>query len=1280
MSQKRRAKQTEHNFLEKIRSIQWFESLQFRLSMGLLIIVSILILAVFSVNQTLLRTVLIENKFDLVEQAGNSLVTELGQQIEATEALTRSISSVGRDLPKDESLFKVVIPHMMENDAISPFVAGGGIWPEPFAFEKDKYRRSFFWARKESNDLLYYDDYNDPKGNGYHQEEWYVPAKYIGRDRCFWSKSYMDPYSFEPMVTCSVPMHRRDQLHGVATIDLKLSGLQKFFAERAEKLGGYAFAVDRNNKFLSYPELKLVQSEKDGGRPGELITVKNFTDRNPEFEPLAKALSNLSSGIIKTAEAKEALDANLVKTISKESYQISEDEARMIVATFSDPFKANEDISAMSSRFSLEDDILLKEPVLVSMFIMPKVFWKIVVVTPQSVAYADANAVTKNIIYLLIAILMVSVVGAYFWLRRILVQPLITITNEIKGGPLKRISLPKDDSSIVTEIDVLADTINSMRGQIAKSFDELQQSENRFRLIAETLPEGLAITRLSDGTILYLNSRLKQMLAIPDDQDALDAKLIDFFEDPKDRVKLFKKLRKTNEVNDFVVRALRLDGTRFWATISTSAVQYGGQSALVSGVLDITTRKETEEEVERYRSHLEQMVQERTAELEETKTLALNAAAAKQNFLANMSHEIRTPLNSVVGISHLLLSKEFLPNQKRYLMNLNKSGKILLKIINDILDITKMDAGKMEADKVRFDVNDVLDDISIHIRPLMSDKIIATYMMRPSSREQQLIGDPLRLEQILLNLISNAIKFTHEGHVKVTCSLTPDKTNPTKTVLHIDICDTGIGMSEDQLQTVFNAFTQADNAITREYGGTGLGLTISKNLIDLMGGKLAVESTYGEGSCFSVTIPFENTTGYVHEGYHFPKADYIFVSDDKLEAEALTSIFETLELPLSCYASQDFLKLPALSPSGTSFYILDWDQDRSHREKVFSALEKLRQDSKHNIYISLISQSGSDSAEYLLDRGEIDAILSKPARLSRIKSLLGSFFDLPFKDSDLAYDELAKSQSRHALAGINILLVEDNEQNQFVADEILASAGATIQIAQNGRDALDQLLHAGGDHFDLILMDLHMPVMDGFEASEKIREEFGENCPPIIALSAEIFDEVIDNCKKSGMDDYMAKPFSPNDMIATILRWARISGKTPTSIPAKTSQISKVENQLDDMAASTNTDVLNSKAGLSNLDSKVDLYARILAQYRDKYEKLEQELSDLLSQPNLEEAKRFLHTFSGLSATIGARGCEKLARDLKSSLGKDDSSNLQAELIEELNAVKTAIDDYLRVS
>ena len=1267
------------------RPVQWYESLQFRLTIGLLVILGILILAFMTVNQTLLRSVLIENNFELVEQAGTGLVTELGQQVEATEALTRSIASLVERLPFDEELYKRVVPHLMKTGGDQEIIAGGGVWPEPYLFDPDRERRSFFWARKFDDELKYYDDYNAPEGLGYHREEWYVPAKYVGRDKCFWSKSYMDPYSKEPMVTCSVPMHQRDELVGVATVDVKLAGLQQFFASRAEKLGGYAFAVDRNNKFLSYPALDMVKAVNVPGsnnQAREFINVREFATRHPEFKPIAAKMKEFSDRLLTLAREQSVYNPNLSELIANESYQINRHEAQMITATFADPLSPGRDGAddfQTSVRFSLSQDLILGEPVLVSMFIMPKVYWKIVVVTPQQPVIDRASEVTGKILTVLIAIILISMAGAFLWLRRALVQPLASMTSQISASPLGGVTIRPQREKGFTEIDLLGSTINRMRDQLSLSFEELRESENRFRLIAESLPEGLVIARRSDGMILYLNRRLREMFAIPESEDEHNLRFLDFYDDPRNRAELLQKLQTTDVVSDFVVPARRFDGTRFWMSVSTCSVIFMGEDALVTGVIDVTKRKQAEDQVALYRTHLEQMVEERTAELEGAKQVALQAAAAKQNFLANMSHEIRTPLNSIVGIGHLLLMKDHLPAQNRYLLNLNKAGKILLKIINDILDITKMDVGKLKAEQVEFDLDDVLDDLSIHIRPLLVDKNIDAYILRPARLDRKLIGDPLKLQQVLLNLLTNAIKFTHQGYVQ--CAIDYSDLKDGRAELRFAVTDTGIGIPKDKMDSIFNAFTQADSATTREYGGTGLGLAISKTLVHLMGGTIAVESRQGEGSCFRFHVNLG--LGGMESANPLAKLDMpvraLVVSNDECELDSLERLFNRLAMePLSAgfdVGVVDMLRAGAVTDHPFEVLLLDWDQEDAAKQEMLEGLKA--SGLRDKLAVIAVTQSITEADEKLLDRGVLDAVLSRPVRISRLKSTIGTLLNL---EIEAAHLPLGADGRDRPLAGVQILLVEDNEQNQFVVEELMGDAGAEITIATNGRHALDLIRDKGAGRFDIVLMDLHMPVMDGFEATSMIRRDYGPDELPVIALTAEVFQEVVDKCHSHGMNDYLAKPMNPSHAISVISQWARNKGNGRDGFQSDPRDRDRELRELPREAEAGDWKYLSLERGLANLDGRRPLYAKMLRDYRSKYGEFGETVSRLLADGEQEEVLRYIHTFSGLSGTIGAAPVEMAARRFKKELDSRaavDPDHALAQLSMDLSGLLDEIDRLL---
>lgn len=1227
--------------------VLWYESLQFHLLVGLLITLVMLITAVVTVNQTLLHDVLTEKNFELVDQAGNRLMTELGQKVEATESLTRSIANLEEMLPNDPELVKEVVPHMMDYEDIDAIIAGGGVWPEPHAFTPGVERRSFFWARKSGRKLLYYDDYNAKDGRGYHHEEWYVPAKYVGNDRCFWSKSYMDPYSLEPMVTCSVPMHKDGELYGVATVDVKLTGLQRFFADRARRLGGYAFAVDRNNRFLSFPDLDLVRSAAPSQVPQDFISVSELAMQKPEFAPIAQRLEKFSADILRAARKLPSYDPELASRLATESYQVNSAEAQMISAIFADPMAADTAETVTSARLSLPNDILLKEPVSVSMFVMPKVYWKIVVVTPERIATAGAREATSKILAVFIAVLLVSMAGAYIWLRRILVRPLQGITQQVNDTPLLGLEVKTDANQRFTEIDLLASTLNRMSHRLTQSFDELQESENRFRLIAESLPEGLAIARKSDGVVLYMNQRLMEMLGIPIHAHYDDYSFGDFYADKRDRERLLGKLERAGQVRDFTYRMRRPDGSEFWAAISSISVMYEGSESLVSGVLDISERKAAEDEVHLYKTQLERMVQERTAELEDARTAALQAAQAKQNFLANMSHEIRTPLNAILGIGHLLNTRDHLPTQKRYLDSLNRSGKILLKIINDILDVTKMDADKLELEEIEFNLHNVIDDVIVHTRLLAHDKPINVYVMRPDNLDRYLVGDALKLEQVLLNLVTNAIKFTHEGEVRIKIDILPDDND--MVTLRAVVSDTGIGMTAEQMHTMYEAFTQAVTSTTREYGGTGLGLSICKRLTNLMGGTIDAESTHGEGSAFTITARFELSSASVEQPLAalMPKPNILLLSPDPTETKSLKRLLDICGLAsVTCEAPARLADHLHNDGPTADLILIDWDSLGVCRSDVMAILAaEAKRSAPHVI---ALTRKITEEDERMEPTEGVHAFLSKPVRLNRLQKTMLTLLT----NGDASEENDPRDRRRSdLLKGVKILLVEDNEANQMVVEEILGDLGAQITIAPDGLAAVDRLRRDGEDAYHLVLMDLHMPSMDGYDATRAIREELAYTLP-IIALSADAFKEVKQRCLAVGINDHLGKPIDPNDLLSVIARWLFKAHGRRIGVA-----IDRTPAPKQDGAAANSFEAISLNSGLVNLDHKKALYLKLLKEFQGKYQAIDKDLKQLLTDGQQEDARRLVHTFRGLAGTIGAITIDQTAQTLLTSLsgnGTDD--------------------------
>ncbi|NRA82467.1 MAG: EAL domain-containing protein [Gammaproteobacteria bacterium] len=413
--------------------MRWQNTIQFRFSLGVGITFLTMIAAIYWVVNVVAKDYLIQKNQQLTEETGSLIVSELSRQISIAETLTRTLAQAGENLPKDPDLYHKIIPNILNIQGYQEFVAGGGIWPEPGQFNPDKKQRSFFWARDSSGQLQFLAQYNQPDSAGYHNQEWYVPARYTNPGECIWSKSYMDPYSFEPMVTCTVAMFKQQQFVGSATVDIKLQKLQSFLQKGSAKLGGYAFAVDRNNKFLSYPDLQLTKiiSHQENNQTKEFITANALAKKDDSFSPIASILEAINRKFVNSLNLSEQ---KLAQKISQDSYQITAKEALLIAANLSvlpdNALSQNKIVSMMTP-----NDLLLNEPAIISVFLIPNTMWKIVIVTPQRLAVASAERVANLVLAMIITIMIIAAGIGFIQFRRTLIIPVYQMVNQFQDSP-----------------------------------------------------------------------------------------------------------------------------------------------------------------------------------------------------------------------------------------------------------------------------------------------------------------------------------------------------------------------------------------------------------------------------------------------------------------------------------------------------------------------------------------------------------------------------------------------------------------------------------------------------------------------------------------------------------------------------------------------------------------------------------------------------------------------------------------------------------------------------
>jgi len=592
------------------------------------------------------------------------------------------------------------------------------------------------------------------------------------------------------------------------------------------------------------------------------------------------------------------------------------------------------------------------------------------------------------------------------------------------------------------------------------------------------------------------------------------------------------------------------------------------------------------------------------------------ANRAKSDFLANMSHEIRTPMNAIIGMSHLALQTPLDERQRNYVEKIESSAESLLRIINDILDFSKIEAGKLEVEKLGFNLDDVLNNIA-HLAGLRAQgKEIEILLRADPAIPQRLVGDAMRLGQILINLVSNAIKFTTVGEVVITVDL--DKASPGlnangSTQLRFAVRDTGIGMSRQQLARLFESFHQADASTTRRYGGTGLGLAISRRLVEMMGGRMGVESTEGKGSLFWVSLPFEIDGEPVPPRRAVPAGLRCLVADDNASARViLGEMLSGFGFAVTTADSGE----EALSKSSDQTFdlvLMDW------KMPGMGGLEAARQLKQANAApaVVMVTAFGREEVMAKQESALLDGFLHKPVSASVLLDTVVGICGPRTRAEPIRADRAAEL----LLPGARILLVEDNPVNQEVASELLLNAGATVQIAGNGAEAL-ALLEAG--RFDAVLMDVQMPVMDGFEATRRIRANPGYAELPVIAMTANALAGDREKCLAAGMNDYVTKPIRMSEFFGALQRWLHLAAPDNPPPPPPPVHESWEPAELDIDGA------------LSRIGTNTATYWRLAQTYARHHAGDADQLTAALQAGDFGLAGRLAHTLRGASATLGA--------------------------------------------
>jgi two-component system, sensor histidine kinase and response regulator len=812
----------------------------------------------------------------------------------------------------------------------------------------------------------------------------------------------------------------------------------------------------------------------------------------------------------------------------------------------------------------------------------------------------------------------------------------------------------KVTGAVVTVVDI---------AERRRAEEKLRESEQLFRSIFENAQIGISFFDINEQTISP-NRALQEMLGYSE-KELGQLERWDEISHPDERAACAERyaelVQGKRDQNHWEQRLVRKDGRIAATSVRFSLLRdAAGRPQYVAALQeDITERKRLE------------------ADLIAAKEVAEAATKAKSDFLANMSHEIRTPMNAIIGMTHLALKTELSKKQADYLTKVKSAAHALLGIINDILDFSKIEAGKLDMEKTGFQLDDVLDNLSSIVSQKAQDKNLEFLIAAHHDVPRNLVGDPLRLGQILINLVNNSVKFTERGEVLVTVALEEQLTDRVK--VRFSVRDSGIGMTTEQSARLFQAFAQADTSTTRKYGGTGLGLSISKRLVEMMEGAIWAESQPGVGSTFHFTAWFGIGSEQKRKRFipDLVGLRSLVVDDNAQARELLTDALRVFALRADSVSSGEEAVREIASADSRDPYqlvMMDWHMpgmDGLEASRIIKRNDRLQ----HIPKIVMVTAFGREDVRTQAEESGIDGYLLKPVNSSLLYDTLVDLFGiagLGDRGSRIKKDDATV----HDATGIRVLLVEDNEMNQQVATELLESAGAIVTVANHGGEAVKILTE--GDQpppFDVVFMDLQMPEMDGFTATKLLRKDPRLQKFPIIAMTAHALVEERQRCLDAGMDDHVSKPIDPDALFAALMRWVKPRPKPVESTVAATPIKPVDEVILPEIAGINLADGLNRVAGNRRL------YRDLLGQFAAKQRDSAAQISAALKNGDSKLAERIAHTVKGVAGNLGITDVQSAAQKLEKAVREGQGSvtllleTFATMLATQIRAIEQALQD-----
>ena len=778
---------------------------------------------------------------------------------------------------------------------------------------------------------------------------------------------------------------------------------------------------------------------------------------------------------------------------------------------------------------------------------------------------------------------------------------------------------------------------NTARKEIEAERQRLGQRLRDHQFYTRSLFESNIDAQLTTDPFGIITDVNKQMEALTDctRDELIGAPFKKYFTDPERAEAGIKLVLSEKKVTNYELTTRTRDGKEI--VVSLNATTFYDRDRVLQGVFtaarDITERK-----------IIDEVLEEKNCELLKAKATAEKANRAKSDFLSNMSHEIRTPMNAIVGMSHLALKTELTPRQRDYIRKIKVSSRHLLNIINDILDFSKIEEGQLNIEHTEFELEKVLENVANLIAEKAAAKGLELVFDIDKNLPASLIGDPLRLGQILINYTNNAVTFTDYGEIEIVIRLREQTFEDV--LIYCAVRDTGSGLTQEQVGRLFQRFSQADTSTTREYGGTGLGLAISKKLAELMGGEVGVESKPGKGSTFWFTARLGKGLGEHRTLTFTPDLQgkrVLVVDDNESASQVLGEMLQNLSFSVDqAESGKEALSAVERAEKQAKPYdivFLDWQMPGMDGNETARQLNRLPLGRMPHII--MVTGFGREEVMQGAEEAGVDNVLIKPVSSSvlydSVARILGSAGDgLPVacEPSTDSYDLLA------AISGAHILLVEDNDLNQEVAIELLGDAGFIVDLAKNGKIALEKIKTTD---YDIVLMDMQMPIMDGQTAVRELRRDPRFKNLPVVAMTANVTSNDRDLCLASGMNDHVAKPIDPEKLWQALLKWI-----PPHHITAAASD--GPPQKVADVVFPSDIEGLDTVNGLSRMLGKKPLYLSILRKFVAGQKDTATEILKALDGNLLSTAGRLAHTLKGVAGTIGAPELQGLAERLESAI------------------------------